>query len=84
MASKIKYEDVKQDIEKNGWQLLSTEYLNLKTDLELKCPEGHLNYIPYEKWRRGTCECLICKQNQYKCTDNIAVKKTGFRILAFD
>lgn len=63
---------------------MSTDYVNLKTDLELKCPEGHLNYVSYEKWRRGTYECPICKENKYYHTDNIAVKKTGFRILAFD
>lgn len=63
---------------------MSTEYINLKTDLELNCPEGHLNYVSYEKWRRGSYECPICKQNEYRCTDNIAVKKNGFRILAFD
>lgn len=84
MAGKLKYEDVKQDIEKGGWHLVSTDYVNLKTDLELKCPEGHLNYVSYEKWRRGTYECPICKQNRTQYMDNIAVKKNGYRILAFD
>ena len=43
-----------------------------------------MNYVSYEKWRRGTHECPICKENKHYHTNNIAVKKTGFRILAFD
>ena len=49
--SKIKIEDVKQDIEAAGWQLVSTKYTNLKTDLELICPEGHTVYKTYGDWR---------------------------------
>lgn len=82
--AKIYYEDVKKEVEEAGWELLSKEYVNLKTDLELKCPEGHLTYLPYSKFRGGSLKCPICKQNQYYQTDNIPVKKTGYRILAFD
>lgn len=84
MANKIKFEDVKQDIEKNGWLLKSTEYLNLKTDLLVECPEGHECHVSYEKWRRKNYECPTCKNNPYAHSDNIVVKKTGFRILALD
>lgn len=84
MASKIKYEEVKENIQKNGWQLMSTEYINLKTDLELICPEGHTNYVSYDKFRRGKYECPICKQNPYSKIENKVVKKNGYRILAFD
>ena len=35
MASKIKYENVKEDIENQGWTLLSNSYTNLKTDLQV-------------------------------------------------
>ena len=84
MASKFKYEDIKADVESKGWTLESDTYVNLRTDLELKCPEGHLNFVSYEKWRRGTYECPTCKENTLFKVDNIPVKKTGFRILAFD
>lgn len=82
----IKYEDVKRAVEENGWQLLSDTYVNLKTNLEIQCPEGHINYVPFQKIRNGSYECLICKQNQYysQLNNNIPVKKKGFRILAFD
>ena len=84
MASKIKIDDVKRDIEEKGWKLISSSYSNLKTDLQLICPENHECFCSYEKWRRGNFECPICKQNKYYHVDNIAVKKKGFRILAFD
>lgn len=84
MSNKIYYEDVKNDIEKNGWLLKSTEYINLNTDLNLTCPEGHDNFLPYKTWRTGKYECPICKQNKYYKPDNKIVKKAGYRILAFD
>lgn len=82
--SKIKIEDIKESIASVGWQLVSQEYKNLKTDLEVICPEGHTNFVSYEKWRRGSYECPICKQNPFNNADKIATKKKGYRILAFD
>ena len=84
MGNKLKFEDIKKDIESQGWKLNQDEYVNLKTDLQVICPEGHDCFVSYEKWRRGAFECPICKQNQYYKSDNIAVKKNGYRILAFD
>lgn len=84
MGNKLKFEDIKKDIESQGWKLNQDEYVNLKTDLQVICPEGHDCFVSYEKWRRGSFECPICKQNQYYKSDNIAVKKKGYRILAFD
>lgn len=84
MASKIKYEDVKNDIEKSGWQLISTTYVNLKSDLELECPEGHKSFIPYEKWRRGHYVCPVCKQNKFYNINESVIQQNGFRILALD
>ena len=84
MAGRLKIEDIQKDIEKDGWKLISTEYVNLKTDLQVNCPEGHDCFVSYEKWRRGAFECPICKQNKYYKSDNIAVKKNGYRVLALD
>lgn len=81
---KIKIEEVRQNFKNKNWELISNEYVNLKTDLQVVCPEGHECFVSYEKWRRGNFECPICKQNQYYKVDNIAIKKSGYRILAFD
>lgn len=81
---KIKYEDVKANIEEKGWQLLSTSYHNLKSELELKCPEQHLCYTTYEKFRNNNFICPICEQNKYYKMEESFQKKKGFRTLAFD
>lgn len=82
--SKITYENVKADIESQGWKLLSTEYKNLKADLEVQCPEGHLCYVSYEKWRRGNYQCPTCKQNPFFQVNQAPPKKNGFRVLGID
>ena len=83
ILSKLKYEDVKKEVEKEGWQLLSTDYANLKTDMSFKCTEGHVNYYSLEKWRRGHI-CITCKENPYINIKTNPIKKNGYRILAFD
>lgn len=81
--SKLKYEEIKKEIEEAGWQLLSSSYTNLKTDMSFKCPEGHVNYYSLEKWRRGHM-CVTCKENPYSSIKTTPIKKSGYRILAFD
>jgi len=39
MASRIKFEEVKESVEQNGWKLLSETYHNLKADLIACCPK---------------------------------------------
>ena len=40
--AKLKIEDIRKDLEERGWKLISTEYKNLETELEMECPEGHI------------------------------------------
>jgi hypothetical protein len=80
---RLKYEDIKTEIELEGWQLLSDSYTNLKTQMKFKCPNGHENFYTMEYWRRHK-ECPICKSNRYYAMNDTAPKSKGFRILAFD
>lgn len=81
----IKYIDVKQDIESANWSLISPEYKNLKTDLELKCPNNHLVKMTYEEWRKNTQhECPICIKQPFLKKNEKNTKKKGYRILALD
>ena len=32
---------VANHLDQEGWRLISTEYKNLKTELEMECPKGH-------------------------------------------
>lgn len=81
--SKFKIEQLKQEFKDKGWELVSNEYVNLKTDLQAICPEGHTCLMSYEKFRKGY-QCPTCKQNQYYKVSEIPAKKSGFRVLAFD
>lgn len=81
--AKLKFEDVKKEIEEGGWELLSTTYSNLKTEMEMKCPERHKCFMSLEKWRRGK-KCELCESNPYANMSVKVQKKTGYRILAFD
>ena len=62
--SKIKVEDIRKAAIDNGWQLVSTEYKHLSTELTFICNEGHEINIPYKKVR-DKWECPLCKANKY-------------------
>ncbi len=62
--SKIKIEDIRKAAIEHGWELVSTEYKNLSTELFFKCDEGHEISIPYKKVREKW-ECPLCKANKY-------------------
>lgn len=81
---KITLDQIKADLSEKGWKVLSDEYVNLSTEMEFKCPEGHIVMAPYKKIR-GKYECPICKSNPLKNIDNTSIPKTKeTRLLALD
>lgn len=85
MGSKIKIEEIRQDIESHNWHLISKTYTNLKTPLELECPQGHQVDITYGDWRKAqTHECPICVRQATKKLNEKISKKKGYRILGLD
>ena len=62
--SKIKIEDIRKAAIENGWELISTEYKNLDTELIFKCNENHEISIPYKRVR-DKWECPLCQANKY-------------------
>ena len=83
--ARIKIEDVREAVEKEGWKVLSDTYENLETEMKFECTEGHTIYAPWKKLR-NKIECPICKQNIYKNTETkvVSKKKGEKRILALD
>lgn len=83
--AKITIEEIKKEVESNNWELLSTSYTNLKTEMNFKCAEGHNIFLTWEK-TRGKFICPVCKNNRYKNIENeIAPKKKNTqRVLALD
>ena len=63
MPKKWTYEDVKAYIESEGYELLSSEYKNNNTPLEIKCPEGHVSIQTLGNFKSGK-RCSICAGNK--------------------
>lgn len=66
IAIKLTYEEVKDIIEKEGYKLLSTEYINSLTKLEVQCPYGHTYPVNIGKFNMGR-RCPYCN-NRKKIT----------------
>lgn len=58
MPGRLSYNFVKEQIESKEYKLLSTEYKNMKTLLEVVCPNGHIINKTYENIMKAGCrEC---------------------------
>lgn len=83
--SKISLDEIREDLKSCGWQLISSTYKNLDSELIVECPEGHKVYSCWKKLRVKK-ECPVCKQNLFKeqTTKIIPKKKDIYRVLALD
>lgn len=83
--SKIKYEDIKNETSFHGWEVISKEYANLKTEMEFRCPQGHIVNSTWKKVRENF-NCPICNQlEENHETIEIQPKSKGTtRVLALD
>ena len=77
---------VANHLAENNWQLVSTVYKNLNTELEMICPDGHKQLRTYGDWRKHPyCE-------QCRAGDPYKIKQSGVgpktentqRVLALD
>lgn len=75
--SKIRIEDIRDELQENNWELISNEYINLDTEMKFQCPEGHIVYSSWKKLRQKM-SCPLCDQNIYhKKDEKIIPKKKG-------
>ena len=82
----INFYSVQNHLLDQGWVLISTNYKNLNTELEMKCPEGHTQFKTYGQWRKNPV-CEICLAGDpYKIKNNKLPAKSidTYRILALD
>lgn len=83
--SKIKYEDVRDATSFHGWELISKTYNNLKTEMEFRCPQGHIVNATWKKVRENFI-CPICNQEKDEIV-KIEIKtkpKNVTRVLSLD
>lgn len=68
--AKIKIEDIRESMIKEGYTLLSKEYINAHTHLEYICPNDHTNKITWSNWNSKRkfgcpqCSTRISKQEK--------------------
>lgn len=60
---KLTYEYVKEYIESFGYELLSKEYIDNRTPLEIKCNEGHIINISFSNFKKGR-RCKHCQKQK--------------------
>jgi len=77
---------VTNELENEGWKLVSTSYKNLNTELEMICPEGHRQFQTFAKWRKyKQCqECLAGDPFKIKHNKIPAKEENTRRLLALD
>ena len=86
--ARYKIEDLREEAIAQDWELLSTEYKNLNTELEYRCDKGHPVFTTYKKIRNNY-KCPLCKEfngftDMSLISTPIKKSKNSFRILALD
>ena len=83
MPKKLTYEYVKEYIEKEGYVLLSTEYINNKSKLHIQCDKNHIYDAHFNSFYNG-CRCSYCfgtPKHTYEYVKEY-VEKEGFVLLS--
>ena len=83
--AKIKIEQIVEESFFHNWKLISKEYINLNTQMEWECPNGHIVYAPYKKIR-DSYKCPFCEKEE-KEGQHIEIQpktKGTIRVLALD
>jgi len=81
---KLSYNYIKEQIEKEGYKLLSKEYKNNHTKLELECNKGHKYKVNYGHFQQGQ-RCFTCFINNRKLTYEYIkgkIEKEGYKLLS--
>lgn len=58
-TTSLTIKEIEKIVKDEGFMLLSKEYKNAKTPLELKCPKGHTTAIQWQVWQTGV-RCVKC------------------------
>lgn len=67
---KLTYDFIKEQIEKEGYKLLSTKYKNARTKLEIECDKEHIYEVTYGHFKSGK-RCPKCSNNVSKAEKEI-------------
>ena len=71
MVKRLDYNEIKRYVENEGYKLLSNEYINNSTPLEMICPEGHECQIAFGNFKLRNRRCSKCYGNKKLTTNEI-------------
>jgi len=84
-ASNIKYtyEYIKTYIENKGYKLLSNEYVNSHSKIQVMCNKGHEYSVSFKQFKKGQ-RCPYCYGNNNKTQSEVEkiIKKEGYIVLS--
>lgn len=63
--TKLTFDEVKVEVEVEGYFLVSEEYINIRSKLMFRCPEGHTFGMTFNNWAQGN-RCPICAVERQK------------------
>ena len=64
------YDQVKEGLEREGYILLSKEYINSNEKLQYQCPNGHIHEMTWHNFNKGKARCPECGK-RYKGEEEI-------------
>lgn len=78
---KLSLEEVKTCIEAEGYKLLSTEYINAKQKLALRCAQGHEYSATFDGFKQGK-RCAVCQKRKKRTIDEVRslYEKEGYTL----
>ncbi len=65
-SKKLKFDHVKNFVSSVNYTLLSTEYINWKEKLIIKCEFGHIFYPSWDNFFNGGSRCPVCNIEKQK------------------
>ncbi len=84
MGKRFQYNDVRQAIESCGYKLISKEYQNNYTKIQIKCDKNHIYWVIYRAFRQGD-RCLKCSYNKKKLSYDFVkryIENEGYKLLS--
>jgi hypothetical protein len=76
-------EYIRRVFAKEGYTLLSTEYISCDTKLEYICPNGHIYTTSWDSWTSKGNRCALCSKNIKPTIEEVkeAFKTNGYVLL---
>ena len=81
---KFDYKNVKKYIEQFNYELLSKEYKNNKTPLEIKCPLGHVFLMNLDSFKNKESRCPYCSKKHHYTYQEVKgyIESFGYKLLS--